>query len=1113
MTRVLRGLAALIILVGLLVGIPVGLAVFGGNPLPGSLSWPAIAQALLTPASDQTLVGIVTILGWIAWAGFALCVAAELANTLSGRRIHLQLPGLGVGQKLAAALIITVVAMLAAPHTLPTAAAEPVEPTPTATVTAAAHPGTDQSRADQQGSGDVGPPAARQTRPAVEGESGPAQEQAAADRVTRPQQGSPSAAADHGPRQVVHVVQRGEWLWTLADRYLGDGSQWREIADANPGISPDHLAVGQKLIIPVVADSGRSSDTRNSDTITVERGDSLSSISDDLYDTENHWRDLYRENKEQISDPDLIDVGQILQLPDTDHQAHPGHQITQHDSQDQATDRQRDKQPPPTQPGDTANQQQGTATQSPGPSAGPTAQPSATASTEPHQPAEPAPAPTHAARSQAAPTHAAPGKPAPTAEEGSSEAGENAAPVAAVSVGLLLAAGLLTTVNLRRRRQLRARPPGRRIATPEPEAREFEQAVKAQHESLRVEQLDQVTRALAAHCHHTGQPVPALSAVRVADHRIDLLLQRPADNPPPGIEVAADGSVWTLHAANIGALLAVDGMGDATPPYPALVTLGRDADTAHILIDLEAAAALTITADNADTAAAMLATIALELAVSPWAADLNLTFVGPLLPGFAEALDHPSVTHLDDLELVLAGLEARAAGQRPHLDEETVGQKRVNPELADAWCPDVVLLGQDLTPDQSRRLADIVTELPRVAIAAVTTTSPAITPWQLRLARDAATAQLAPHDWQLTPQLVTADQYQHMLALITTSGSDETTPAPWWDHDADADPIDQQPKREASVTVLPTAAHATGDDAKDEKPAAAAAATRTSMTLHALTTADPTSSEPTTTPPRRARWTEPAAPEPGEDELDLDALTADADLPHHPTLRILGQPDLVGTNGAPNSRYQQRSMEFLLYLLEHPGTTNARLTSEFCISRDYTKSVISNLRKTLGADPDGRRYLPEVEARGGYRLHEVVTSDWQQATRLIGRGVNNAAPENLARILTMVRGRPLEGAEDWVGTDTLRPDIISTLVDVAHELADFALDRNDLRLARWATAQGLLAAPDSETLLTDRLRTEDQAGNRTDVQRLAGRISANARALGVDLLDETREVLRATARL
>lgn len=837
MMRVIRGLAALIILVGLLLGIPLGLAVFGGNPLPDSLSWPAITRALLTPASDRTLIGIVAVVGWLAWAGFALCVAAELVSTLSGRRIHLKLPGLGVGQKLAAALIITVIAMLAAPHSLPTAAAEPIKPAPTMTVTAAATPRTDRGQpgqvaadhgtATRQGSGDQAT-AERQTRATDDHHSPTTQRQA--DRYAHTRQAAESGQESSQPRQVAHVVQRGEWLWTLAERYLGDGSQWREIAHANPGISPDHLTVGQKLIIPVPAGAShtKSGDTHGGDTVTVEGGDSLSSISDDLYGTEGHWRDLYRENRDQISDPDLIDIGQNLQLPDIDHRAHPEHHVVHQDSNDggDATRRHPDRHTTntgQTRPGDEPEQHQRprnksttpTTQLSPTTSATPS-QPTETAPTTPAQPTQAAPtqaAPTQAAPTQAAPTQAAPGQPAtarPAAardENDGSPAGEIAAPAADISVGLLLAAGLVTTVNLRRRRQLRARPPGRRIATPAPEAREFEQAVKAQHEPLRVEQLDQVMRAVAAHCHHAGQLVPAVSAVRVADHRIDLLLQQPASSPPPGIELAADGSVWTLHAADISAVLAVDGIDEAAPPYPALVTLGRDADTAHILIDLEAAAALTVTADDADTAAAMLATIALELAVSPWAADLNLTFVGPLLPGFAEALNHPSVTHLDDLELVLAGLEARAATQRGHLNDETVGQKRVNPELADAWRPDVVLLGQDLTPDQSRRLTDIVTELPRVAIAAVTTTSPAITPWQLRLVADAGTAHLAPHGWQLTPQLVTAAQYQQMLALITSSGSDHTTPAPWWDHDAD--PTDQ-PKAAASVTVLPAAAHSDG---------------------------------------------------------------------------------------------------------------------------------------------------------------------------------------------------------------------------------------------------------------------------------------------------------------
>ena len=131
---------------------------------------------------------------------------------------------------------------------------------------------------------------------------------------------------------------------------------------------------------------------------------------------------------------------------------------------------------------------------------------------------------------------------------------------------------------------------------------------------------------------------------------------------------------------------------------------------------------MTIAADDTDDAARMMATIAIELALSPWSADLDVTFVGPMVPGFTEGLDHPAVTQIDDVDRVLTGLEHRAAARRRHLtDDITIGQKRLDPDLADAWCPHVVLFGHELDPDQAQRLAGIVTDLPRVAIAAVTT--------------------------------------------------------------------------------------------------------------------------------------------------------------------------------------------------------------------------------------------------------------------------------------------------------------------------------------------------------------------------------------------------------
>ena len=57
-----------------------------------------------------------------------------------------------------------------------------------------------------------------------------------------------AAASAAGPR--THVVQRGETLYSLAQAFYGSGKQWQTIADANPGVTPSRMPVGQTLMIP-----------------------------------------------------------------------------------------------------------------------------------------------------------------------------------------------------------------------------------------------------------------------------------------------------------------------------------------------------------------------------------------------------------------------------------------------------------------------------------------------------------------------------------------------------------------------------------------------------------------------------------------------------------------------------------------------------------------------------------------------------------------------------------------------------------------------------------------------------------------------------------------------
>ena len=50
-------------------------------------------------------------------------------------------------------------------------------------------------------------------------------------------------------------------------------------------------------------------------TYTVIGGDSLSQIAQKFYGHANRWREIFEANRDQISNPDLIKVGQVLKIP------------------------------------------------------------------------------------------------------------------------------------------------------------------------------------------------------------------------------------------------------------------------------------------------------------------------------------------------------------------------------------------------------------------------------------------------------------------------------------------------------------------------------------------------------------------------------------------------------------------------------------------------------------------------------------------------------------------------------------------------------------------------------------------------------------------------------
>ena len=660
------------------------------------------------------------------------------------------------------------------------------------------------------------------------------------------------------------------------------------------------------------------------------------------------------------------------------------------------------------------------------------------------------------------------------------------------SVGLVLVAGLITTLNRRYRTRFTRQPRGKAMTLPSPDAQTAEIALRSTGatDTLTITCLDQALRAIGAWCHHCGHPLPPLLAARVDDDRIDLLLSQVTPDHPEAVELAADGSVWTLTADRIDDLLAHTDDNQAAP-WPSLVTLGRDDDGAHILIDLEAAGTLHLIADD-DQVDAALAAIAVELATCDWSDEVNVTLVGQVCPGLEEALGSPTLTRAATVDALLETLEARADDQRHVLAEGgSLATRRADPAISDGFDAEVILLDTDLTESQRYRLTDLIKDLPRVSVAAVTTSSTNPDDWALSFSGDPLVAELVPLGWHITPQTLSPDLYGRVVELLANSAAADYEPADWWDHDAEEtdedEPVTTSRRARPSIrlTTLTGGIDLSSVDIDDIIDEANQALDNTDEATDQVRV---------------------DADQPGTDTPfpidDIDPLSSD-----HPVLSIIGHPDITGATGTVG-RSPWRCQQLALYIAEHPGASGATIADDLGLSASTVRSIATHLRHWLGADDAGVAYMPA--ATRGYRLDERIVTDVDLIDAAVaGAGINTAETATLVAILKLGRGRVFAGVPD----SELRQfrasmyHVEARIVDAALQVTDRALEAGDLGLARWALTQGLLVSPDHEDLVAGCLRTEYQAGNMDKVSELVDHLSATARRLGVDLSADTTRII------
>jgi LysM repeat protein len=229
----------------------------------------------------------------------------------------------------------------------------------------------------------------------------------------------------------------------------------------------------------------------------------------------------------------------------------------------------------------------------------------------------------------------------------------------------------------------------------------------------------------------------------------------------------------------------------------------------------------------------------------------------------------------------------------------------------------------------------------------------------------------------------------------------------------------------------------------------------------------------------------------------------------HPTLKLLGPIVLEGAQGEAPVRAERACMEYCAWLLEHPGTTAVAMAQGLLVAEGTRRSNMSRLRSWLGQDQANEPYLPEAYS-GRIWLNAAVTSDWLRLCMLVGSGVEMADTERLLAGLQLVRGAPLADAApgQWHWAEEIRTDMVCLIRDMGVVATRRCLELGDIDQARWAASRALVAAPEDELLLCARLETENAAGNRLEVERLANWITRNARNIGIDLLPETVATLQ-----
>ena len=661
---VATGLTAILLLALLIIGLPLVLLRFGGSPLPPHVAgWHDLSAALSRVETGSLLLAIVRDCSWAAWLLFTACVFAEAQAAIRGRGSpRLRLGGLQGG----AAHLVTLAAL---------AFATPSAITLSASVTAA----PSQSLASQP------LPGRPMERPAAvsRAETAPQADAAylAAPPADREIPGTTPASAamadrsadarvldfESAPAQSARIVtvRPGDCLWLIAERYLGAGDRYPEIAQLNYG---HDMGDGQIFTNPSLIEPGWRLFLPGSGSATSAAASGQSAGSDHL--------------------------GHATRDPRFQRRHSPARQDTAAGHHSQAGN-------------------EAASDPAPARTAARGGEPASRESAQPRSPASPLPGRDDSAAANAAgageagyrtPASATPPRTAPAS---------TALPETAVFISGVLAGAVLTSLARLRRRQRQQRRRGRRIALPaDPDVLAAEQSLRAAAPAETVTSLRDALACLEAGLRSSAYPPPDIVGLHVTPDVLEVLLAAPAAEAPPlpyTITPGRQGMCWQLRLPAAMAYGAQDsnGAGPASGTagldchlLPGLITAGATGD-GYLLLDLES---LQVTACDGPAGLVddVIATVATELATGQWSGWYDLILVGC---DELEVLGRAE--HCATVADALAILEARRAVVGPRLAEhapEDVRELRLAEPDNEDWGLTLLVSRTEPSPDELQRL-------------------------------------------------------------------------------------------------------------------------------------------------------------------------------------------------------------------------------------------------------------------------------------------------------------------------------------------------------------------------------------------------------------------------